>query len=72
VRARRGRALVGEGASGADAREVTAVGEDDGEVMAGGHRELRIYGVQCHPESIMTPDGRRILANFVAIVGERR
>lgn len=43
---------------------VTAV-TDDGEVMAVQHREYPIYGVQFHPESIMTPDGRQMLKNFI-------
>lgn len=64
--------LAGESTAIPDSLEVTAVAEDDGEVMAVRHRELPIYGVQFHPESIMTPEGRRILANFVAIVGGRR
>ena len=38
---------------------------DDGEVMAVRHREYPIFGVQFHPESILTPDGRTILKNFV-------
>ncbi len=37
----------------------------DGEVMAVSHREYPVYGVQFHPESIMTPDGKRMLANFL-------
>ena len=43
---------------------ITAVTED-GEVMAVEHTEYPIYGVQFHPESIMTPDGRKMLANFL-------
>lgn len=39
----------------------------DGEVMAVEHREYPVYGVQFHPESIMTPKGEEILRNFVAI-----
>ena len=38
---------------------------DDGEVMAVQHAAYPIYGVQFHPESIMTPDGRTMLANFI-------
>lgn len=38
---------------------------DDGEVMAIEHRDYPIYGVQFHPESIMTPDGKTILKNFL-------
>ena len=37
----------------------------DGEVMAVCHRDYPIYGVQFHPESIMTPDGRQMLINFI-------
>lgn len=44
--------------------KVTAI-TDDGEVMAVEHREYPIYGVQFHPESIMTPDGKTMLNNFI-------
>ena len=44
--------------------KITAQTED-GEVMAVQHREHPIYGVQFHPESILTPDGKTILQNFV-------
>ena len=37
----------------------------DGEVMAVKHRDYPIYGVQFHPESIMTPDGKTMLRSFV-------
>lgn len=47
-----------------DCFEVTAVA-DDGEIMAVQHKEYPIYGVQFHPESIMTPDGRKMLSNFI-------
>ena len=40
---------------------------DDGEVMAVMHRGQPTFGVQFHPESILTPEGGRILANFVEI-----
>ncbi|MGN1085080.1 MAG: anthranilate synthase component II, partial [Lachnospiraceae bacterium] len=42
-----------------DCLTVTAVTED-GEIMAVQHRDYPIYGVQFHPESIMTPDGRQM------------
>jgi len=51
-----------------DCLEVTAVA-DDGEVMAVQHREYPIFGVQFHPESIMTPDGKIMLANFINMNG---
>ncbi len=47
-----------------DCLRVTAV-TDDKEVMAVQHREYPVYGVQFHPESIMTPDGRTMLRNFI-------
>ena len=37
----------------------------EGEVMAVQHTEYPIYGVQFHPESIMTPDGKQMLENFI-------
>lgn len=39
----------------------------DGEVMAVRHRDYPIFGVQFHPESIMTPDGARMLQNFIRL-----
>ena len=45
--------------------QITAVA-DDGEVMAVKHRDYPIYGVQFHPESILTPDGRKMLENFLS------
>jgi len=38
---------------------------DDGEIMAVQHAEKAVYGVQFHPESIMTPDGKKMLQNFL-------
>jgi len=38
---------------------------DDGEIMAVKHRDYEVYGVQFHPESILTPQGRVILENFL-------
>jgi anthranilate synthase/aminodeoxychorismate synthase-like glutamine amidotransferase len=39
----------------------------DGIVMAVRHRKLPVFGVQFHPESILTPDGQTLLANFLAV-----
>ena len=41
---------------------------DDGEVMAVEDAAARVFGVQFHPESVMTPDGAAIIANFLALV----
>ena len=49
--------------------QVTARTED-GEVMAVQHREYPIYGVQFHPESILTPEGHKMLENFMALRNE--
>jgi anthranilate synthase component 2 len=52
------------------ALRVTARSLDDGEVMAVEHVEHPTFGVQFHPESIMTPDGAAIMANFMRIARE--
>ena len=44
---------------------VTALAEDD-TIMAMEHVSLPIYGVQFHPESIMTPEGKQIIENWIA------
>ena len=40
---------------------------EDGEVMAVSHRKYQVYGVQFHPESILTPDGETIIRNFLGM-----
>ena len=49
---------------------VTAESED-GEVMALEHKEYPIFGLQFHPESVMTPDGKTMIENFIKVVRER-
>lgn len=44
---------------------VVTARTDDGEIMAVRHRDYELYGVQFHPESILTPHGRDILKNFI-------
>lgn len=47
-----------------DCIRVTAT-TPDGEVMAIEHKDYPIYGVQFHPESVLTPEGRGIMVNFL-------
>jgi anthranilate synthase component 2 len=49
--------------------EVTAE-TDDGEIMGLQHRRDAVYGVQFHPESILTGQGKNLLANFLEIVAK--
>ncbi|MDP5077403.1 MAG: gamma-glutamyl-gamma-aminobutyrate hydrolase family protein, partial [Nonlabens sp.] len=44
--------------------EITAT-DANGQIMALQHKKLPIYGVQFHPESIMTPQGKTMLKNFL-------
>lgn len=50
-----------------EALKVTAE-SDDGEIMALEHREYPVFGVQFHPESVMTPDGKKMIENFMEVV----
>lgn len=43
---------------------------DDGEIMAVKHEKFNVYGLQFHPESILTPDGLSILNNFSKLIKE--
>lgn len=45
--------------------KVIAVDEKDQEVMAVKHRDYDIYGLQFHPESVLTPEGKKIVKNFL-------
>ena len=67
--------LVIEKASLPDCLEITAWTQtDDGkidEIMGIRHRELAIEGVQFHPESILSPQGHDLLANFLRTANER-
>lgn len=51
--------------------QVTAETED-GEIMGIKHRENLIYGVQFHPESILTQHGKKILQNFLSLSGGQK
>jgi anthranilate synthase component 2 len=62
--------LVVERSSLPDVLEVTAEA-DEGVVMGLRHRELPVEGVQFHPESILTGEGKRLLGNFLQGAGQR-
>ncbi|WP_298499918.1 aminodeoxychorismate/anthranilate synthase component II [uncultured Methanobrevibacter sp.] len=48
-----------------DCLQVISKAKDDGEIMAVKHKEFNVYGLQFHPESILTPDGLTIISNFL-------
>ena len=60
--------LIAETASLPECWRVTAR-SSGGEIMAIAHRSLPRWGVQFHPESILTPDGPSVLANFLKLAG---
>ena len=68
LRATRYHSLVGEKTTIPASLEVTAVAEDDGEVMAVRHRNHPVIGVQFHPESIMTEYGMDMIKNFLECI----
>ena len=47
-----------------DCLEVTAV-SDEGQIMALKHKKLNVRGIQFHPESVLTPDGKKMLQNWL-------
>jgi anthranilate synthase component 2 len=67
-KATRYHSLVAEKDSIPECLEVTARALDDGEVMGVKHKQYPIEGVQFHPESVLTGEGRKMLQNFMAMV----
>ena len=67
-KAMRYHSLVIDPASLPDCLAVTAESED-GEIMGVRHKVFPAHGIQFHPESIMTPVGKRILRNFLKLAG---
>ena len=51
-----------------DVLEITAK-SDEGQIMALRHREYNIHGIQFHPESVLTPEGRQIIKNWLLMKG---
>jgi len=67
-KATRYHSLVGDKTIIPDVLEVIATALDDKEIMAVHHKKYPIEGVQFHPESVMTGEGKKILSNFVKMV----
>ncbi len=65
IEATRYHSLVGDRASLPACLEITAESMDDGEIMGIRHRHYPIEGVQFHPESILTKEGKKIIKNFL-------
>jgi anthranilate synthase component 2 len=60
--------LIVDRATMPESLEIVAVSQDDpNEVHAVKHREHPVYGVQFHPESVMTPHGKALLKNFLEL-----
>lgn len=66
VKVARYHSLAADPATIPDVLKITAL-TADGEIMAVEHRDLPVYGVQFHPESILTPEGQTMLKNFLAL-----
>lgn len=67
IKAARYHSLSAESSTIPEVLEVIAISEKDNEIMSVKHKEYDIYGVQFHPESILTPQGNVILRNFLEI-----
>lgn len=68
MQAMRYHSLIVEQSTLPDCLDVLAIAEDDtSEVHAMRHRHHPVYGVQFHPESVMTPHGKQLLQNFLEL-----
>lgn len=65
IRAIRYHSLVADSTAIPDCLKVTAISLDDDEVMGVRHKQYPIEGIQFHPESILTEEGKKILENFL-------
>ena len=64
IKVARYHSLAAENATLPSNLEVVAL-SDDNDVMAVKHKDYEIYGLQFHPESILTPDGKQMMENFL-------
>jgi len=64
--------LIAESSTMPPSLAITAIAQDDeSEIHAVRHREHPVWGVQFHPESVMTPRGKDLLKNFLALARSR-
>ncbi len=68
IEAARYHSLIAKRESIPDALEIIAQ-DEMGEIMAVAHKHVDIFGLQFHPESVLTPDGETIIRNFLKIGG---
>ena len=66
-KATRYHSLVADSTAIPNCLEVTAWAVDDSEIMGVRHRQYLVEGVQFHPESVLTKEGKKILLNFISI-----
>lgn len=66
IKVARYHSLVAEKNTIPEELRVTAVTKE-GEIMAVAHKKHDVYGVQFHPESILTPEGKQMIANFLEV-----
>ena len=66
-KATRYHSLVADSTTIPNSLKVTAWALDDGEIMGVRHRQYPVEGVQFHPESVLTKEGKKILYNFISI-----
>ena len=66
-KATRYHSLVADSTTIPNCLKVTAWALDDGEIMGVRHRQYLVEGVQFHPESVLTKEGKKILFNFISI-----
>ncbi|MEM0030458.1 MAG: aminodeoxychorismate/anthranilate synthase component II [Candidatus Nitrosocaldus sp.] len=67
-KATRYHSLVADPSTIPSSLEVTAYSTDDGEIMGVRHKKHLLFGVQFHPESVLTEDGNRLMVNFLSMV----
>lgn len=68
IKVMRYHSLIVEKESLPEELEIIAETKEDKVIMALKHKDKDIYGIQFHPESIFTPDGKKIIENFIEVI----